>query len=71
MNEIYVGKIKIFVSTVLQTLDQNVDTEQEGDGRVAFNLQMEVLKCLSIACFSCYVHGSTKRCEDELFVSVV
>jgi len=36
--------------------------------RVAFNLQMEVLKCLSIACFSYYVHWSTKRCEDGLFV---
>jgi len=31
MNEIYVGKLRIFVSTVLQALDHNVDTLQEGD----------------------------------------
>jgi hypothetical protein len=31
MNEIYVGKIRNFVSTVLQALDHNVDTVQGGD----------------------------------------
>lgn len=36
--------------------------------RVAFNLQMEVLKCLPIAYLSCYVHGSTKCCEEGFFV---
>lgn len=61
MGELYVDKTRIFVTNILQTLDSNVDRAR--GSRVALNLQMEVLKCLSIAYLSGYVHGSTKRCE--------